>query len=66
MDIRQCVIYSSNNSLRLVVLSAVAEIRTMSKPPAAVEIVMEAVTALLTGKTVPFSETRKLLSGGEA
>ena len=38
----------------------------MAKPPAAVEIVMEAVTALLTGRVVSFAETRKLLGGGEA
>ena len=44
----------------------VAEIRTMSKPPAAVEVVMEAVIALLTGKTISFQEARRLLGGGEA
>ena len=44
----------------------VAEIRTMSKPPAAVEVVMEAVIVLLTGKTLPFQEARRLLGGGEA
>lgn len=43
----------------------VAEIRTLSKPPAAVEVVMEAVMALLVGKTLTFAETRKLLSSGE-
>ena len=44
----------------------VAEIRTMSKPPAAVEVVMEAVIGLLTGKTISFQEARRLLGGGEA
>lgn len=44
----------------------VAEIRTMSKPPPAVTIVMEAVIALLTGKILSFQETRRLLGGGEA
>ena len=44
----------------------VAEIRTMIKPPAAVEIVLEAVVALLTGKNMTFQETRRLLGGGEA
>lgn len=44
----------------------VAEIRTMSKPPAAVEVVMEAVMILLTGKAMPFREVHKLLGGGEA
>ena len=44
----------------------VAEIRTMSKPPAAVEVVMEAVMVLLTGKALSFQECRRLLGGGEA
>eukprot|EP01038_Epipyxis_sp_PR26KG_P011234 gene11234-15074_t len=44
----------------------VAEIRTMAKPPAAVEVVMEAVMILLTGKAMPFKEVSKLLLGGEA
>ena len=44
----------------------VAEIRTMVKPPAAVEVVLEAVMALLTGKSMHFSDTKRLLSGGEA
>jgi pimeloyl-ACP methyl ester carboxylesterase len=44
----------------------VAEIRTMVKPPAAVEVVMEAVMILLTGKQMPFKETHRLLNGGEA
>ena len=44
----------------------VAEIRTMSKPPAAVAVVMEAVVGLLTGKTLSFQEARRLLGGGEA
>jgi pimeloyl-ACP methyl ester carboxylesterase len=44
----------------------VAEIRTMSKPPAAVEVVMEAVMVLLTGKVLSFQECRRLLGGGEA
>ena len=44
----------------------VAEIRTMVKPPAAVEVVLEAVMALLTGKSMQFSDTKRLLSGGEA
>ena len=44
----------------------VAEIRSMVKPPAAVEVVMEAVMILLTGKTMPFRDMHRLLSGGEA
>lgn len=44
----------------------VAEIRTMIKPPAAVEVVLEAVMALLTGKTMTFQDTKRLLAGGEA
>jgi len=44
----------------------VAEIRTMIKPPAAVEVVIEAVMALLLGKAIIFSESRRLLSGGES
>jgi len=44
----------------------VAEIRSMSKPPAAVEVVMEAVMILLTGRTVPAKDMHRLLSGGEA
>jgi hypothetical protein len=44
----------------------VAEIRTMIKPPAAVEVVIEAVMILLTGKLMSFKESYKLLSGGEA
>jgi pimeloyl-ACP methyl ester carboxylesterase len=44
----------------------VAEIRTMIKPPAAVEVVIEAVMILLTGKRMPFKDSYKLLSGGEA
>ena len=38
----------------------------MVKPPAAVEVVLEAVMALLTGKSMQFSDTKRLLSGGEA
>ena len=44
----------------------VAEIKTMFKPPAAVEIVLEAVMCLLTGKTMSFDDTKRLLGGGEA
>ena len=44
----------------------VAEVRTMTRPPAAVEVVLEAVLALLTGKTMQFADTRRLLGGGEA
>lgn len=44
----------------------VAEIRTMVKPPAAVEVVIEAVMILLTGKKMSFKESYRLLSGGEA
>lgn len=38
----------------------------MSKPPPAVEVVLEAVMCLLTGRILAFSETRRVLSGGEA
>jgi dynein heavy chain len=44
----------------------VAELRTMAKPPAAVEVVLEAVMGLLTGRLAAFQDTRRLLSGGEA
>ena len=44
----------------------VAEIRTMVNPPAAVEVVLEAVMVLLTGKVMTFHDTRRLLNGGEA
>lgn len=44
----------------------VAEIKTMVKPPAAVEVVLEAVMCLLVGKPMTWNETRKLLGGGEA
>jgi pimeloyl-ACP methyl ester carboxylesterase len=44
----------------------VAEIRTMVKPHAAVEVVLEAVMCLLLGKTTNFQDTRRLLGGGEA
>ncbi len=44
----------------------VAEIRTMVKPPPAVEIVLEAVMSLLTGKVMSFQDTKRLLGGGEA
>ena len=42
----------------------IAEIRTMTKPPAAVEIVLEAVMILLTGKVMSFSDIRKLMGSG--
>ena len=35
-------------------------------PPAAVEVVLEAVMVLLTGKMMTFQDTRRLLNGGEA
>jgi Microtubule-binding stalk of dynein motor len=38
----------------------------MVKPPAAVEVVVEAVMSLLTGRIMTFQDTRRLLSGGEA
>ena len=38
----------------------------MAKPPAAVEVVLEAVMGLLTGRLAAFQDTRRLLSGGEA
>jgi hypothetical protein len=38
----------------------------MMNPPAAVEIVLEAVMILLTGKVMSFHDTRRLLKGGEA
>eukprot|EP01041_Mallomonas_annulata_P003889 gene3889-7762_t len=44
----------------------VAEIRTMSKPPAAVEVVVEAVMAVLLGKVTTFAEARRLMGGGES
>ncbi|CAM9255759.1 unnamed protein product, partial [Ectocarpus fasciculatus] len=44
----------------------VAELRSMQKPPAAVEVVLEAVMGLLTGKLSSFHDTRRLLGGGEA
>lgn len=44
----------------------VAEIRTMVKPPAAVEVVMEAVMIILTGRVMTFQDTHRLLGGGEA
>ena len=44
----------------------IAEIRTMTKPPAAVEIVLEAVMILLTGKVMGFQEVRKLMGSGES
>jgi len=43
----------------------IAEIRTMTKPHAAVEVVMEAVMALLTGKVMTFKETHRLLGSGD-
>lgn len=43
----------------------VAEIRTMVKPPAAVEVVMEAVMILLTGKHMSFKEAHRFLNQGE-
>lgn len=44
----------------------IAEIRTMTKPPAAVEVVIEAVIGVLTGKIMTFQDSKRLLSGGEA
>ena len=38
----------------------------MTKPPAAVEVVLEAVMALLTGRSMTFQDTKRLLGGGEA
>ena len=38
----------------------------MQKPPAAVEVVLEAVMGLLTGRLSSFQDTRRLLGGGEA
>ncbi len=38
----------------------------MSKPPAAVEVVVEAVVGLLTGKILLFQDAKRLMSGGEA
>ena len=38
----------------------------MAKPPAAVEVVLEAVICLLTGKIMPFADTKKLLGSGES
>jgi pimeloyl-ACP methyl ester carboxylesterase len=62
-----------NNSLRAALQAIesltkidIAEIKTMSKPPAAVEVVMEAVLLTLTGKTFTFQECRRLLTGGES
>lgn len=43
----------------------VAEIRTMTKPHAAVEVVMEAVIVVLTGRVMTFKEAHGLLSNGE-
>ena len=44
----------------------IAEIRTMTKPPAAVEIVLEAVMILLTGRVMPYQDIRKLMGSGES
>lgn len=43
----------------------VAEIRSMTRPPAAVIVVLEAVTAVLTGRIHTFQETRRLLGNGD-
>jgi len=43
----------------------IAEIRTMTKPHAAVEVVMEAVMTVLTGKVMSFKETHRLLGSGD-
>ena len=60
---------SLQNVLRLVeglTKLDIAEIRTMTKPPAAVEIVLEAVMILLTGKIMSFQDVRKLMGSGES
>lgn len=44
----------------------IAEIRTMVKPPAAVEVTIEAVMCLLIGKVLPYNESRKILANGES
>ena len=44
----------------------IAEIRTMNKPPAAVEIVLEAVMILLTGRILPYHDIKKLMGSGES
>ena len=38
----------------------------MMKPPAAVEVVLEAVMGLLTGKIMSFADTKRLLGSGES
>jgi hypothetical protein len=43
----------------------IAEIRTMTKPHAAVEVVMEAVMAVLTGKVMSFKDTHRVLGSGD-
>jgi hypothetical protein len=40
----------------------VAELRTMSKPPPAVEMVVEALMAVLLGEKITFSDARKLMA----
>jgi hypothetical protein len=44
----------------------VAEMKSLAKPPAAVEIVIEAVMCLLIGKPISYSAARRLLGGGES
>jgi hypothetical protein len=73
VDLESSVISEKQESLSVAVKAIeclskldVAEIRTLSKPPAAVTVVMEAVIALLTGKVMSVQETRRLLGGGEA
>ena len=38
----------------------------MAKPPAAVEIVIEALMMLLTGRALSLQESRRILGGGDA
>ena len=44
----------------------VAEIRSLVNPPVPVEVVMEAVSCLLVGYPLSFTESKKQLSGGES
>jgi hypothetical protein len=55
---------SINQAIESISKLDVAEIRTMVKPPAAVEVVLEAVMALLTGRATTFQDARRVLGGG--
>ncbi len=62
---KESAILQAEAAMNCLEMTDIAEIRSLACPPAKVKVVMEAVMVLLTGKTLPWKDLRKLMSNGQ-